>query len=220
MENKGAEPPAACPGAKAALDGEQARSCGGGAGSRTWRSPEGGRVGAAGWSARAAGRSRSRSRGWRVQGLGVVRGGANARSGVADRVRERAAGAARAGHGHADGGCSGSRRAGWTRPAAGWRRRLGKAGFDAAMLAAWQGRSLARTRPGERVDKKNVRPAAAVREDRGEGEPEEKGEDGAGSPARMMSATTDGRTDRCRPRIAAQGRRRRGDPGRVHRGGC
>ena len=74
----------------------------------------------------------------RVRRFGVLRGGAERRRGGADRVRERAARAGRAGDGQRPLGVPVS--PGWVdKASARLAAQLGRAGFDAAMLAALAG---------------------------------------------------------------------------------
>src|SRR5208282_3411248 len=129
----------------------------------------------------------------RARGLGVLRGSAERGSGGADGVRERAGGAGRAGHGHAAGGCR-PRRAGWTRPAPGWRRSWGRPGSRRRCSRRWPGRRCwPRTRPRVNVLDKNPQPAAREGQEEGEQDPEEKENPAAGAPHALIVRTPDGR---------------------------
>ena len=147
-EMKEAEPPAQCRSCKARPGRRGGRGLAVGAGHRRGGDPEGDRVGAAGPGVPVLRDGHVRgAAAWRAPGLGVLRGGAERRRGGADRVRERAARACRAGHGHAAGGCR-SRRAGWTRPAPGWRRSWARPGSTLRCSRRWPARTRwPRTRP-------------------------------------------------------------------------
>ena len=115
-ERKDAEPPAECRSCRASLDGAEAAELAVGAGHRRGVRPEGDRVGAARPCVPVLrdGHVRGPAAGG-ARGRGVLRPGAERRRGAPDLLRERAAGAGRAGHRHAA-RRSGSRPAGSTRP--------------------------------------------------------------------------------------------------------
>ena len=95
---------------------------------------------------------------------------------------------------------------------------LGNAGFDAAMLAALAGQdALAADETPVNVLDKNA-PQPAAREEAEERDPEETEKAAAGAPHVLIVRTPDGAADLAAgPRLAAQGRCRRGHPGCVHR---
>ena len=77
----------------------------------------------------------------RARGLGVLRAGAERRRGGAVLLRERAAGAGRAGHGHAARDRR-SRRAGSIRPPPGWLRSWGRPGSTRRCSRRWPGEEV------------------------------------------------------------------------------
>ena len=95
---------------------------------------------------------------------------------------------------------------------------LGKAGLDEAMLAALAGQdALAADETPVNVLDKNA-PQPAGREEGEEQDPEDKEKAGCRCAARADRPDPGRAADlAARPRLAAQGRCRRGDPGRVHR---
>ena len=96
---------------------------------------------------------------------------------------------------------------------------LGKAGFDAAMLAALAGQdALAADETPVNVLGKDAPQPAAREEGRGRAGPGGEGEGGCGCPAGADRPDPGRAADLAAgPRLAAQGRCRCGDPGRVHR---
>ena len=162
-----------------------------GAGHRRGDRPEGDRVAAAGrCCARAAGRSRSRSR-RPARTRARCRYGPvlNAAAVLLSVLRERAAGAGRAGHGHAA-GHRGLRRAGWTRPPPGWMRSSGRPGSMRRCSRRWPAQDvLAADETPVNVLDRTAAPAGPEEKD-----PEEKdGKAAAGAPHVLITRTPDGR---------------------------
>ena len=133
-------------------------------------------------------------------------------------LRERAAGAGRAGHRHAA-RHRGLRRAGWIRPPPGSTRSCGKAGFDEAMLAALaaRGRAGRRRDPGERHGQDRCHGRGTGGE--GRADPEEKDGKAGGRGAARADHPDPGRAADVPAghRLPPQGRRRRRGSRPVHR---
>ena len=134
-------------------------------------------------------------------------------------LRERAARAGRAGHGHAA-GRSGLRPAGLTRPPPGCPRGWGRPGSMTAMTAALAAEKvLAADETPVNVLDRTALPAPAP-EDAEEADPEEKdGQAPAGAPHVLIVRTPGRAADLpAGHRLTAQGRHRRRDPGRCSPG--
>ena len=189
-----------------------------GSGHRRGSDPEGDRMAAAGPGVpvlrdghvrRAAAR--------RAPGLGVLRGGAERRRGGTDRVRERAARACRAGDGHAAGGAGLAGLGGQGQCPAGGAAGQGRVRCCDARGAGRPGRAGRGRDPGERAGQERPAARCTGRRRRRTG-PRRQGEGGCGCPARADRPDPGRAADLAAgPGLAAQGRCRRGHPGRVHR---